>query len=122
MTNLDLSELVEAIAQRTAELLAAQAPAGLAGYLDVDDAASYLACSRQRIYDLVSAGRVVAHRDGRRLLFRPADLDAALAPPESITPERAERSHSVPTLSSKPDSNGHREATDGRANRGSSRP
>jgi excisionase family DNA binding protein len=48
-------------------------------WLGVQDAAQYLACPVSRIYDLVSLGRLNPHRDGRRLLFRPGDLDAALA-------------------------------------------
>mgnify|MGYP001413599488 CR=1 FL=1 len=83
---LDLGDIVEAIAQRTAQLLADRdAAPGLRppdGYLDVDAAAAYLACPRSRIYDLVSLGRLRPHRDGRRLLFTRADLDAALDPPE----------------------------------------
>lgn len=72
-------ELVDAIALRVVELLAqqeasAQPPAS--PWLDVDGAASYLRCgSKQRVYDLVHAGRLKPARDGRRLLFRREDLD-----------------------------------------------
>lgn len=48
------------------------------GYLNVKDAAAYLACPKSRIYDLVQLGKVTPHRDGKRLLFRPSDLDACL--------------------------------------------
>ena len=48
------------------------------GWLGVQGAARYLACPVSRIYDLVSLGRITPHRDGRRLLFRRSDLDAAL--------------------------------------------
>src|SRR4051812_11433558 len=44
-------------------------------YLTVEEAAVYLAASRRRIYDLVSAGRLAHHKDGRRLLFLEEDLD-----------------------------------------------
>ena len=47
-------------------------------YLDVEGAAEYLAAPRSRIYELVERKRVTPYRDGRRLLFRPTDLDAAL--------------------------------------------
>jgi excisionase family DNA binding protein len=75
--------LIHSVAQRVAELL--QQPADGRGgapvepWLGVTEAARYLACPVSRIYDLVSLGRLTPHRDGRRLLFRPADLDAALA-------------------------------------------
>jgi hypothetical protein len=50
-------------------------------WLDVDGAARHLACDRRRIYDLV-AGResngFPVRRDGRRLLFRPSELDVWL--------------------------------------------
>lgn len=76
------SELVEAAAERVAELLADRLDALLApppeGYLDVDRAAAYLAAKRSRIYELAESGRLRSYRDGRRLLFRRDDLDAAL--------------------------------------------
>jgi excisionase family DNA binding protein len=73
--------LVEQIAQRTAELLRERPPAP-SPFLTVNEAAGYLRSSKQRIYDLTSAGRLRAHRDGRRLLFTPADLDDVLDVPE----------------------------------------
>jgi excisionase family DNA binding protein len=39
------------------------------GFLDVRGAADFLSCGVDRIYALVSAGRIPVHRDGRRLLF-----------------------------------------------------
>lgn len=47
-------------------------------WLDVVEAADYLRCTKQRIYDLVHAGRLVPRRDGRRLLFHREQLDAYL--------------------------------------------
>lgn len=76
--------LVEAIAVRVVELLADRPTSPTeGGYLDVDQAADYLACKSHRVYDLVSQRRLRAFRDGRRLLFRRADLDAALAVEEA---------------------------------------
>jgi excisionase family DNA binding protein len=46
------------------------------GYLNVDEAAAYLACSRKRIYDLVQTEKITPERDGRRLLFRESVLDS----------------------------------------------
>ena len=66
--------LVEAVAARAAVLAAellAPAP-----WLDVAGAAEHLCCPPSRVYALVSAGRIPVHRDGSRLLFRRAELDA----------------------------------------------
>ncbi|MEK6276923.1 MAG: helix-turn-helix domain-containing protein [Actinomycetota bacterium] len=75
-------ELVEAIAVRVAELLAERLEPPADPYLDADAAAEYLAAPRSRVYELVERRRLRPHRDGRRLLFRRADLDAALTQPE----------------------------------------
>lgn len=45
------------------------------GWLNVAQAAEYLACGRKRIYDLVSQRRVRYAKDGARLLFRREWLD-----------------------------------------------
>lgn len=71
-------ELVEAIAARVSDLLCERLPTRPEPYLDVNGAAEYLAAKRSRIYELVESGRLRTHRDGRRLLFRREDLDAAL--------------------------------------------
>jgi excisionase family DNA binding protein len=65
-------ELVEAIAQRAAEIVLEQRGEpfdAAAGFLDVAGAAEFLACEPGRIYSLVSARRIPHHRDGTRLLF-----------------------------------------------------
>lgn len=72
-------ELVDAIAFRVVELL--EDRGGLTThapppYLNVDQAAEYIAAGRQRIYDLVSAGTLQPCRDGTRLLFKRSTLDA----------------------------------------------
>ena len=46
--------------------------------MDVESAATYLACKPARVYDLVSQGRLEAGRDERRLGFHRDDLDAYL--------------------------------------------
>jgi excisionase family DNA binding protein len=69
----------EALAQRVAELLAGRQPLGSPStWLDAEGAGEHLCCSRDRIHDLVASGRLEPRRDGRRLLFRRADLDAYL--------------------------------------------
>jgi len=72
--------LVEAVAERVADLLAERLPAqGPAPWLDVDGAAEHLSCPKSRVYELIAAKRVRHFRDGRRVLFKAEDLDAALS-------------------------------------------
>jgi hypothetical protein len=80
---IDLSELVDRLAQAVIDLLdqrTARAP--VLGFLDVAGAAEFLCCPTSRIYALTSkAGRgeyggIPFHRDGSRLLFDPAELRA----------------------------------------------
>lgn len=47
-------------------------------WLTSDQAAAYLGCPRGRIHDLVARGDLQVRRDGRRLLFRQAWLDACV--------------------------------------------
>jgi excisionase family DNA binding protein len=72
---LDGDQLDE-LAHRVASLLAAQ-PAGPTanGWVDAAGAAEHLSTSRDRVYDLVALRKLEPRRDGRRLLFRLADLD-----------------------------------------------
>ncbi len=70
--------LMDAIADRIAERLAERLPNRPEPYLNVEQAAEYLAAPRSRVYELVERGVLIPHRDGRRLLFRVEDLDAAL--------------------------------------------
>lgn len=67
-------EIVDLIAERVAERL--ERPAE--GWLDVDQAAAYIAAPKSRVYDLVAQERVECRRDGRRVLFRREWLDAAV--------------------------------------------
>ncbi len=81
-----LRELVERVAERTAELLAkrlqnieavhADPDADLA---DVAGAAEYLKLSISTVYKLSSSGRLASVKLGRRLMFRRVDLDAYIA-------------------------------------------
>lgn len=70
-------ELIEAIAERTADLLAERLPDKPEPYLNVEQAAEYLAATTDRIYDLRRQG-LTAWKDGTRLLFRREDLDGWL--------------------------------------------
>jgi excisionase family DNA binding protein len=48
-------------------------------YLTVNEAAAYFRCKPQRVYDLLSAGRLTRHKDGRRVLIARAELGSYLA-------------------------------------------
>jgi excisionase family DNA binding protein len=72
-------DVLESVARRAAELALSEAGAvGADGWLDVDQAAEYLACKPHRVYDLVGEGRLRCEKDGRRSLFRREWLDAGL--------------------------------------------
>ena len=74
--------LIDAIADAVADRLAGQASGSrstASPYLDVDEAAVYLRCGKQRIYDLVHDGKLKPRRDGRRLLFHRDVLDGYVA-------------------------------------------
>jgi excisionase family DNA binding protein len=72
-------QVIELIAARAAELvLLGTKDSASEPWIGVVEAAAYLACPRSRIYELVSRNRLPFRRDGRRLLFRRAELDAYL--------------------------------------------
>jgi len=76
-------DLLDEIAARVLARLAEQTT-GPSPWLDVDGAARHLGYAdnlprgRRRIYDLVSRRELEPRRDGKRLLFRPTDLDRYL--------------------------------------------
>jgi excisionase family DNA binding protein len=67
-------QLVE-IAQRAAALIPTGAPA-VSPWLNVAEAAERLRCRKDRIYDLISLGKLHPRRDGRRVLLHRDDLDS----------------------------------------------
>jgi excisionase family DNA binding protein len=71
-------ELVERIAARAAELLAERQRPAEPELLTVAEAAGHLRSRPQRIYDLVSQGRLPCVKGGARVLIRRADLLAYL--------------------------------------------
>jgi excisionase family DNA binding protein len=76
---LDLpEELVDLIAERAAALVAEQRerPTPPSPWMTVDEAAEHLRCSRQRVFDLRSAGVLTAHREGSRALLSRAEVEA----------------------------------------------
>jgi excisionase family DNA binding protein len=61
-----------------AELRAADRPT-TSPYLTVAEAADYLRCSKQRVYDLLSSRRLSKKKDGSRVLVERESIHAYLA-------------------------------------------
>lgn len=76
------TELLEAIAERVAEMLdGSTLGSSWAGspYLTVTEAAEYIRARRQRVDDLLSQRRLTRVKDGRRTLILREELDRYLA-------------------------------------------
>jgi excisionase family DNA binding protein len=83
-------ELIEQIAGRVVSLIregaVSEEPGGLHSaegrvvrpYLSVIEAAEYLRAKPQRVYDLLSSGRLTRFKDGRRVLVSRQELEAYL--------------------------------------------
>jgi excisionase family DNA binding protein len=86
-------EVLEAIARRAAELvLEHRGGAGdVPELLTVPEAAAYLRCDRQRIYQLRSDGRLPRTSEGGRALVRRVDLDGLVVDEASLSPALARR-------------------------------
>jgi excisionase family DNA binding protein len=69
-------EFIDAVAERVAAILADRQPERPAEpeLLTVGEAAAYLRCEKQRVYDLTSQGRLPHVKDGARVLIRRAEL------------------------------------------------
>jgi hypothetical protein len=71
------AELIEALAQRAAEILAERQESSADGWLrGAEHIATYLDCPASRVYALVSAKRLPVEHDGSALIARRSDLDA----------------------------------------------
>jgi excisionase family DNA binding protein len=71
-------DALDALAEMLAPRLADRLNVGASPWLNTEGAAQYLGCTRRRLYDLVQLRMFDPRRDGRRLLFRRADLDGYL--------------------------------------------
>lgn len=79
-TRVPTAEEFEALERRVSELemrLASGAPAA-SPYMTIPETAELLRCSRQRIDDLLSQGRLNRYKDGARTLVSRADVEAHL--------------------------------------------
>lgn len=74
--------LIERIAARVADLLSDRQrrneSASMPAYLSVPEAARLMRAKPQRIYDLLSSGRLTRFKDGSRVLVSRAEIDAYL--------------------------------------------
>ena len=66
-------EALEALA-RTGSGTGARGHGAGPGLMNVEQAAKFLACGKDRIYALTSAGRIPHHKDGSRVLFDRGEL------------------------------------------------
>jgi excisionase family DNA binding protein len=76
-------ELVEAIADRAAKIVLERLDAHastpeVSPYLTIPEAADYLRCSRQRVDDLLSSGRLTRVKEGRRTLVARGEIETYL--------------------------------------------
>ena len=83
--------LVEAIARAVADEIERRGTtangATSSPWLTLTEAADYLRCERQRLYDLAANGALVPYKDGRRSLYRREALDAYLTAPNTGDPK-----------------------------------
>jgi excisionase family DNA binding protein len=86
-------DALETIAARAAELVVErlEAQSALPELMTPDEAAAYLRCSRQRIYNLRSAGKLSRLADGGRALIRRSELDAYIGLVDELSGARARR-------------------------------
>jgi excisionase family DNA binding protein len=74
-------ELIAAIAERAAAIVLDRQrsePEAPPQMLTVREAATFLRAKRQRVYDLLSDGRLTRHKDGRRVLVDRQELERYL--------------------------------------------
>lgn len=69
-------DLVETLVDLVSErILASEPRSAPSPYLTTDQAAAFLQCSRQRIHDLLSAGRLSRFKEGRRTLVSREEVE-----------------------------------------------
>lgn len=69
-------DVVEAIAQRAASIIAERTPGAENGWIrGAQRIAEYIDCPPSRVYALVSARRIPVHHDGSALIARRSELD-----------------------------------------------
>ena len=74
-------EQLDLLARRVAEIVVARTPPTAppaSTFLSVREASELLRACRQRIYDLLSDGRLTRHKDGSRVLIRRDEVDRYL--------------------------------------------
>jgi excisionase family DNA binding protein len=82
LESVTLGDLLAFAADVLAPMVAARvgaAPAPVSPYLSVAEAADYMRCKPQRVYDLLSARRLSRVKDGARTLLLRDEIDSYLA-------------------------------------------
>ena len=80
-------DLVEAIAERAAQLVSDRGAGSEDGWLrGADRIAAYIDCPRSRVYALASARRIPVHHDGSALIARRSELDRWLRKGGGVRP------------------------------------
>jgi hypothetical protein len=80
-------DLVEAIAERAAEIVTDRGAASDDGWLrSADRIAAYIDCPRSRVYALASARRIPVYHDGSALIARRSELDRWLRDGGGVRP------------------------------------
>jgi excisionase family DNA binding protein len=81
----DSPDFLDALADRVAERLGL-ATGPESRYLTIPEAAEYLRCKRQRVYDLLSARTLSRYKDGSRTLLSRAEVEEYVE--QSVVPRR----------------------------------
>lgn len=76
------ADTIETIVCRVAEVVFAKMGTTTTAtpYMTVDEAAEYLRCSPQRVYDLASSGRLPRYKEGRRTLHLRTEVTNLIEP------------------------------------------
>ena len=79
------ADVIDEIAHRVAEIVLAKIGTATTAspYMTVGEAAEYLRCSRQRVYDLASSGRLPRYKDGGRTLHLRTEVTNLVEPEHS---------------------------------------
>ena len=69
-------DALEALARRAAQIVMEEMERRDGWLRGADEIAAYIGCKKDRIYALVSAGRIPVHKDGSALVAKRSELDA----------------------------------------------
>ncbi len=73
-----IEQIVAAVTARVLAELHSSPTTTPSAYMSIPEAAGYLRCKRQRVDDLLSAGKLTRHKDGSRTLVSRDEIEAHL--------------------------------------------